>query len=152
MSKMAYLKVQNEREHVLCVECQNYRKKSEAWVFLGVQFIGHASRLWWDGVCDIYKFRPARTDIKGVISALLLLPCWFTAGLSRWVYWDGRWKRQDCLPEGKASIRIHFHYNLQGPNIKLDLVTNLSLWRNKYQLWPVIAGTYIVLFFSWDST
>ena len=38
-----------------------------------VQFVGHASRLWWDGVCDICKFRLARTGIKGVISALLLL-------------------------------------------------------------------------------
>ena len=55
-SKMAYLKVQNERECVLC----------------GVQFVGNTSRLWWDGVCDICKFQPARTGTKGAISALLL--------------------------------------------------------------------------------
>ena len=29
-----------------------------------VQFVGHASRLWWDGVCNICKFRSARTGIK----------------------------------------------------------------------------------------
>ena len=39
---------------------------------MGVQFVGHTVHLWWDGVCDIRKFWPARTDIKGVISALLL--------------------------------------------------------------------------------
>ena len=48
-------------------------EKTEAWASLGVQFVGHASCLWWDRVCDICKFQPARTGIKGVISALLLL-------------------------------------------------------------------------------
>ena len=40
-SIMAYLKVQNEHEHVLCMECQKYRKKWK-------QFVGHTSCLWWD--------------------------------------------------------------------------------------------------------
>ena len=71
-SEMTYIKVENERECVLCVECWKYRKKIEAWASLGVQFVGHMSCLWWDGVCDICKFRPARTGIKWVISALLL--------------------------------------------------------------------------------
>ena len=31
---------------------------------LGVQLEGHASRLWWDGVCNKCKFRSAKTDIK----------------------------------------------------------------------------------------
>ena len=38
-----------------------------------MQFVGHASRLWWNGVYDICEFWPARTGIKGVISVLLLL-------------------------------------------------------------------------------
>ena len=48
-------------------------KKTEAWASSEVQFVDHTSHLWWDGVCDICKFQPARTGIKGVISALLLL-------------------------------------------------------------------------------
>ena len=40
---------------------------------LEVQFVGYVSCLWWDRVCDICKFRPARNGIKEVISALLLL-------------------------------------------------------------------------------
>ena len=71
--KMAYLKVQNECKCVLRMEYRMYRKRTEAWVFLGVQFVGHSSHLWWDGVCDICKFQPAWTGIKGVISALLWL-------------------------------------------------------------------------------
>ena len=55
---------------VSCVY-QKYRKM-EVWVLLGVQFVGHVSCLWWDRVCDICKFRSARTSIKEVISAL---PC-----------------------------------------------------------------------------
>ena len=31
---------------------------------VGVQFVGHASHLWWDRVCDICKFWSARTSIK----------------------------------------------------------------------------------------
>ena len=73
MCEMAYLKVQNEHECVLRLECQKYRKKLEAWASLEVQFVGHASCLRWDGVCDISRFQSARTLIKGVISALLWL-------------------------------------------------------------------------------
>ena len=29
-----------------------------------MQFVGLVSRLWWDGVCDVCKFRSARTGIK----------------------------------------------------------------------------------------
>ena len=74
-------------------------EKMEAWASLEVQFVGHASRLWWDGVCDIGKFRPARTGIKGVILALLLLLLHLLLhiGLSEPVYWCGKWERQDRL-------------------------------------------------------
>ena len=47
--------------------------KKDAWASLGVQVVGHASRLWWHEVCDICKFRPTRIGIKGIISPLLLL-------------------------------------------------------------------------------
>ena len=69
-SEMACFKVQKEHECVFRVEYRKY-EKTEAWTFLGVQFVGHAFRLWWDGFWDICKFRPTGTDIKGVISALL---------------------------------------------------------------------------------
>ena len=58
---------------VSCVWNTRSMEKIEAWASLEVQFVGHTSRLWWDGVCVIYKSWPARTGIKGVISALLLL-------------------------------------------------------------------------------
>ena len=62
-SKMAYLKVWKWCECVLRVEYWKYRK-TEAWASLEMQFVGHASHLWWDGVCDICKFQSARTGIK----------------------------------------------------------------------------------------
>ena len=62
-SKMADLKVWKWRECVSRVEYRKYRK-TEAWASLGVQFVGHASHLWWDRVGDICKFRSARTCIK----------------------------------------------------------------------------------------
>ena len=55
MSKMAYLKVQNECECILCVECREYRKNGSMSI-LGVQFVGHTSRLLRNRVCDICKF------------------------------------------------------------------------------------------------
>ena len=55
MSKMAYLKVQKWHECVLHVEYREYRKM-ETWALLGVQFVGYASCLWWDRVCNICKF------------------------------------------------------------------------------------------------
>ena len=67
---MAYHKVGKWRECVLRVEYRKYRK-TEARGSLGVQFVGYTSRLWWDRVYDICKFRSARTGIKKeVISAL----------------------------------------------------------------------------------
>ena len=63
MSKIAYLKVQKWRKCVLHVEYQNYRK-TEVRASLGVQFVGHAFLLWSDRVCNICKFRSARTGIK----------------------------------------------------------------------------------------
>ena len=58
-----------------------------------------SSHLWWGGICDICKFRPARTGIKGVISALLLhllLPSGIvqTRVLTRQV-WEKERERQD---------------------------------------------------------
>ena len=87
MSKMAYLKFRNESKSDLHVEYQKYRKKMGAWASLEVRFLGHMSRLWWDGVCNICEFRPARTGIKEVISALLCSICCFTVGLCKPVYW-----------------------------------------------------------------
>ena len=59
----------------MCLACGvlEVLKKMEALAFLGVQFVSHTSCLWLDGVCDICKFQAARTGIKGVNSALLLL-------------------------------------------------------------------------------
>ena len=52
MSEMAYLKVRKWHEFILSIEYQKY-KEMEAWASLGVQFVGHVSCLWWNGVCDM---------------------------------------------------------------------------------------------------
>ena len=73
-SEMACFKVQNKCNVSCVLSARSIEKnRSMTWVSSGVQFVGHASRLWWDRVCDICKFRPATTGMKGVISALLLL-------------------------------------------------------------------------------
>ena len=71
---MAYLKVRKWRECVLRLEHRKY-EKTEAWASLGSHFVGHASRVWWDGVCNICKFQSARTGIKEALwgGAWLLL-------------------------------------------------------------------------------
>ena len=88
-SKMAYLKVQKWHECVLHVEYRKYRK-TEAWASVGVKFVGHASRLWWDGVCDKCKFRSARTGIKEALWGGVF-GC-FTAELCKPEYWRGKWE------------------------------------------------------------
>ena len=72
MSKMAYLEVQNERVCVLRVKCRKYRINGCPSVHGGTICRSHVSCPV-GRVCDICKFRPARTGIKGVVSALLLL-------------------------------------------------------------------------------
>ena len=86
MSKMANLKVRKWRECALHVEYRKYRK-TEAWALLGVQFVGHAFRLWWDGVCNICKFWSARTSIKEALWGGAF--CCLAAELCKPVYWHG---------------------------------------------------------------
>ena len=66
---------QSSKQVWMCLTCGvlEVYKKSEACASFRVQFIGHASRICWDGVCNICRFQTARISIKGVISALLLL-------------------------------------------------------------------------------
>ena len=59
--------------NVPCAWTPGSIEKMEVWVSLGVLFVGHMSCLWLDGVWDICKFRPAKTVIKEVILALLVL-------------------------------------------------------------------------------
>ena len=87
-SKMIYLKVW---KCTLPVEYRKYRK-TEAWASLGVQFIGHASRLWWDGVCNICKFWSARTGIKEALWGGTF--DWLAAELCKPVYWRGKWEKE----------------------------------------------------------
>ena len=104
-------------------------QKTEAWPSLGVQFVGWG--LWH------MQILPSQNWYKrSNLSIVGLLHCYFTIGLSKW-------KRQDRLPAGKVSIRIHFLYNLPAISVLLEpwypgnltfgLSQSSAAWQRIYQ-------------------